>query len=166
VDINPNEFTADVPFVRLDLNEPAFYRYLGESAFDLVMAVEVIEHLESPVGFLRNIRRILCDDGIAIVTTPNVENVPARVKFMLSGTLRQMDELGDASHIALIFVDLLVRHYLPRASLRLVEHTTYPPDGYLVTRWWLAWVFKVLARMLVGTALMGDTHIFVLKRDI
>lgn len=96
--------------------------------------MEVIEHMESPIAFLRNIARLLKPDGVAILTTPNVNNAPARVKFLLTGKLRMMDERGDPTHITPIFWDLLTRQYLPRAGLILLEHRTYPPDGFLVTR--------------------------------
>jgi len=88
VDINAEGYKADIPFVRVDLNERNFASQLGEESFDLVTAVEVIEHLENPIGFLRNIKQLLKPDGVAVITTPNVDNVPARVKFLLGGKLR------------------------------------------------------------------------------
>ncbi len=39
--------------------------------FDLVVAFEVIEHLEDWRGFLREVRRVLADSGQFIVSTPN-----------------------------------------------------------------------------------------------
>ena len=39
--------------------------------FDYVFASDVIEHVENPVAFLRNIRDSLSSDGIMIITTPN-----------------------------------------------------------------------------------------------
>lgn len=156
-------FRANVPFVALDLNDPEFPSRLGKGTFDLVTAVEVIEHLENPIGFLRGIRRLLKPEGVAVVTTPNVDNAPARVKFLLTGKLRMMDEKGDQSHISPIFWDLFTRQYLPRSGLTLVEHHLYPPKGYKVTRPRYAWAFRILASVLPGDALLGDNHIFVLR---
>ncbi|MEZ8222141.1 Methyltransferase domain-containing protein [Candidatus Fervidibacteria bacterium JGI MDM2 JNZ-1-D12] len=85
VDINAEGYKADIPFVRVDLNERNFASQLGEESFDLVTAIEVIEYLENPIGFLRNIKQLLKPDGVAVITTPNVDNVPARVKFLLVG---------------------------------------------------------------------------------
>jgi O-antigen biosynthesis protein len=42
-----------------------------DAAFDLVVAFEVIEHLEDWHGFLREVRRVLAPSGQLIVSTPN-----------------------------------------------------------------------------------------------
>ncbi len=164
VDLDSSAFQADVPFLRIDLNDRDFPESLGPESFQLVTAVEVIEHLESPVAFLRNIGRLLEPNGTAIITTPNVDNLPARLKFLLTGKLRMMDERGDQTHISPIFWDLFVRQYLPRAGLQLVAHYVYPPRGYSLTRPRYAWVLGILARILPGDALFGDSHVAVLKR--
>jgi 2-polyprenyl-3-methyl-5-hydroxy-6-metoxy-1,4-benzoquinol methylase len=78
-------FEAALPHVELDFNRNDFASELGLASFDLVTAVEVVEHVESPIGFLRNISRLLTPRGVAVITTPNVDSLPARVKFLLTG---------------------------------------------------------------------------------
>jgi SAM-dependent methyltransferase len=164
VDVKQNQFNPSTRFVCLNLNDPNFALHLGQGAFDLVTAVEVIEHLESPIAFLRNVRCLLAPDGVAVITTPNVENAPARMRFLLSGKIRMMDERGDLTHISPIFLDLLHRQYLPRAEVQLREHYVYPPRGYKVTRLHYRSVLRALGRILSGQALEGDNHILVLSR--
>src|ERR1019366_3972712 len=43
----------------------------ADGAFDLVVAFEVIEHLENWRGFLQEVRRVLAPSGQLIVSTPN-----------------------------------------------------------------------------------------------
>jgi len=49
----------------------------ADNIFDVVVSLEVIEHLEKQDKFLSEIMRILNDGGIAIISTPNKEIVRA-----------------------------------------------------------------------------------------
>ncbi len=162
VDLAAERFGADLPFVHLDLNTPDLAERLGAGSFDLVSAVEVIEHLESPIGFLRNVGALLKPAGRAVLTTPNVDSAPSRVKFLLTGKLRMMDERSDPTHISPVFADLFVRQWLPRAGLRVVAHAVYPPGGHRVTRPAFRPFFTALTRLLRGDALSGDCHVWLL----
>ena len=163
-DQNAKGFQADVPFTATNLDQQDFAARLGEQSFRLVTAVEVIEHVESPIGFLRNVGRLLRPDGVAVITTPNVDNVPARVKFLLKGRVRMMDENGEPTHISPIFRDLFSRQFLPRSGLEMVEHSVFPPRGYRNTRPRYAWGMILLGWLLSGDSLHGDNHVFVLRR--
>lgn len=163
-DRNASEFKAPLRFQIVDLSDPAFSEQLGEGQFSLVTAVEVIEHVESPIGFLRNARRLLKPKGRIVVTTPNLDSVPARVKFLLSGKIRMMDEAGEPTHISPLFWDLLNRQVLPLAGLRMQEHYLYPANGYLATRPRYSWIMRGLSGFLGGECKFGDAHVMVLQR--
>jgi len=165
VDLRPGQFRADLPFLQMNLDDADFASSLGAGAFALVTSVEVIAHVESPIGFLRNVRRLLSPGGVAVLTTPNVDNAPARIKFLLKGKIRMMDEIGEPTHVSPIFWDLFNRQYLPRAGLRLVEHHLFPPRDFQLTRRRFAWLMRALARGLRGPALFGDNHVFVLAPE-
>src|SRR6266852_2747895 len=115
VDRTAEGFEAGLPHVALDFDQNDFASELGPASFDLVTAIEVIEHVESPIGFLRNIGRLLAPRGVALITTPNVDSLPARAKFLLTGKIRTMDEFSEPTHISPIFWDLLRRQFLARA---------------------------------------------------
>lgn len=163
VDRNSNGFEAKIPHITLDLDQPDFASQLGPGSFGLITAIEVIEHVESPIGFLRNIRCLLASGGVAVLTTPNVDSLPARTKFLLRGRIRTMDEHSEPTHISPIFFDLLQRQFLPRTGLRLREHLVFPPKSYQLTRKPLAWAFRLASFAFAGDALLGDNHIFVLE---
>ncbi|MFZ0960214.1 MAG: class I SAM-dependent methyltransferase [Terriglobia bacterium] len=162
-DIDSSVYKADLPFVRIDLNHRDFASHWGGETFGLITAVEVLEHMESPINFLWNLARLLRRDGVAVVTTPNVDSVPARVRFFLAGKIRMMDEHSEPTHISPIFWDLFQRQYLPRAGLKLVDHLLFPPHGYQLTRPRHALALRPLKWLLGGECLEGDNHVFVLQ---
>jgi SAM-dependent methyltransferase len=160
VEIGDNFRAEGIPLLRLDLNDVRFQDRLSPG-FDLISAVEVIEHLESPIAFLRSIRSLLGRGGVAVLTSPNVDNVAARCKFMMSGRIRTMDDHSDV-HISPIFYDLFTRQCAPRAGLVVLEHQVFPENGFpLTARRYLVPIFKVLVEVLRGPTLQGDTNVFV-----
>lgn len=164
-DINCDGHRSAVPFVQIDFNQQDFASQLGPGSFGLVTAVEVVEHVENPIGFLRNIKRLLKPGGVAVLTTPNVDNTPARIKFLLRGTIRMMDAQSEKEHITPIFWDLFTRQYLPRAELRVAEHQVYPVRGYQLTRPALARSLRLFSVFLRGECLYGDNHVIVLAAN-
>jgi len=163
VDRDSRGFEAQVPHVSLDFDQPDFASQLGLASFGLVTAIEVIEHVESPIGFLRNIGRLLRPSGVAVLTTPNVDSLAARVKFLLSGRIRARDEHSEPTHISPIFFDLLQRQFLLRARLQLREHLLFPPNGYQLTRRPIAWTLRLASLAFHGPFLLGDNHVLVLE---
>ena len=163
VDRNSTVYQGKHPFVELNLDEACFAEVLGIGAFDLVLAVEVIEHVESPIGFLRNVARLLAKDGVAVITTPNVDSLAARMKFLLAGRLRMMDEHSDPTHISPVFADLLLRQFLPRAGLRVKEHLLFPPNGHQLTRKPIAWTLGLASKLFREKVITGDHHLLVLE---
>jgi 2-polyprenyl-3-methyl-5-hydroxy-6-metoxy-1,4-benzoquinol methylase len=62
-------FPADAEFHQIDLDSTDWP--IAEAAGDVVTAVETIEHLENPWGFVRSLTRIAKPGGWVVVTTPN-----------------------------------------------------------------------------------------------
>lgn len=61
-DLNPVDFRYEC----LDIEKIPY----SDNSFDLVIANHVLEHVNSPFNALREINRVLCDDGYAILQTP------------------------------------------------------------------------------------------------
>ena len=164
VERDVDNFRADVPVVRWDLDATDLPPELDGRRFDLVVATEVIEHMESPIAFLRKVRALLDDHGVAILTTPNVDSALARLKFLARDRLRMMDAAGDPTHISPIFLDLLLRQYLPRADLTLVARYAFPSGGFAVSRHWVSAAGRLSAAILPGAANTGDNHVLLLVK--
>lgn len=163
VDRNANGFEAGVPHCSIDFNNMDFASQLGQGEFDLVTAIEVIEHVENPISFLRNIGKLLAPGGVAAITTPNVDSLPARLKFLVAGKIRTMDEHGEPTHISPIFFDLLQRQFLPLAGVKLREHLVFPPNGYQLTRKPLAWMLRIVSMAFTSESISGDNHLLVIE---
>jgi 2-polyprenyl-3-methyl-5-hydroxy-6-metoxy-1,4-benzoquinol methylase len=163
VDRTADGFEGNLPHLSLDFDHSNFAEELGPGSFQIVTAIEVIEHVESPIGFLRNLRRLLAPGGVGVVTTPNVDSLPARIKFFVAGKIRTMDERGEPTHISPVFFDLLCRQFLPRTGVKLREHLLFPPDGYQLTRRPIAELLRVAATFFSGAAILGDNHVFVIE---
>ncbi|MBU1690128.1 MAG: methyltransferase domain-containing protein [Gammaproteobacteria bacterium] len=90
VDLHPEHFIIkNMACSFADLNKKMEF---DDQRFEVILAVEVMEHLENPWFFLREAIRCLKQDGELIFTTPNVESIASRMAFMLGGELSYFKE--------------------------------------------------------------------------
>jgi SAM-dependent methyltransferase len=66
----------------IDLRKPLPY---ADASFDIVLLVEVIEHLENHRIAIGELARILKPGGVLILTTPNIMRLNSRLHFLFSG---------------------------------------------------------------------------------
>jgi 2-polyprenyl-3-methyl-5-hydroxy-6-metoxy-1,4-benzoquinol methylase len=97
--------------------------------FDLVVAVEVLEHLENPWAFMRACSRILAPGGLLLVSSPNIESAASRIEFLRTGRLMWFhdEDVPESGHITPIGrwqIALAAR----RAGLCVVEATSNAED--------------------------------------
>lgn len=168
-DADTDQYRGSVPCKQVDFNAPNFAKTLGIGEFDLVTSTEVIEHLENPVGFLKNIKQLLAPGGIAVITSPNVDNLAGRFKFLMTDRLWMVSKYTP-EHIMPIFYDLMVNHWIPRAGLTLIEHRVYPPgrllaEDFLYYRPWLYRLVRGISAVIPSMRICdwGNTNIFTLK---
>jgi len=53
--------------------------------YDIIIAVEIIEHIENPFHFIREISKIIKINGVLIITTPNILSLSSRFRYFFSG---------------------------------------------------------------------------------
>jgi SAM-dependent methyltransferase len=75
----PADFSAGLPF--------------ADGTFDVVVCMEVIEHIPDQMALWREIARVTKGGGRALVTTPNVLSLNARLRYLLTGTMPLYDVL-------------------------------------------------------------------------
>jgi SAM-dependent methyltransferase len=72
------------------------------------VSLEVIEHLENPRKFVREIARILKVNGRCLITTPNQISLSSILCLLLKGQFQQFQDSSYPAHItALLPVDLM-----------------------------------------------------------
>ena len=153
VDIRPPAVTAAIRVEQADLDQ--FRLDAPDGSFDLVLAVEVIEHIENPGLFLAELARLLRPGGLALFTTPNLHSAQAKLLFALGDRLKQFDAKGDPTHITPIvlfpFTRLLKRH-----GLTVLESWGFPLDGSSPTsRPVMRWAARLLSPLL-QSRVQGD----------
>lgn len=146
---------------RIDLNQP-FALDIGRR-FRLVSALEIVEHLDSPRSFLRELHRLLADDGFAVVSMPNIACWQGRLRFLRRGEHRCFEEGDYAQRHISPMTDLHMRLMFREIGLRpLAMVTAGSFDGPLRTA--LLALVSALARALLGSRAVGDVAVYLLQR--
>lgn len=78
----------DIEYRQADLNGGIPY---PDADFNYVVCLEIIEHVENPFAFCREIKRVLAAGGRAIVSTPNILRMRSRIQYLLEGSFPQFD---------------------------------------------------------------------------
>ena len=124
-DINPAK--AGAPNFKLcDLNQP--WPYPSDWA-DVVLSVEVIEHLENPWHHFREARRVLKSGGILILTTPNIL-APVTLKLWPYFNWFTAEDWERGEHINPIPV-FEIRFICKKLNFPIEKELYHPPDSKL-----------------------------------
>ena len=82
-DLYPQIFKLDgVEIKQGDLDRRLPYE---DAAFDAVVCVEGLEHIENPANAIREFARLLKPHGSLVVSVPNIMNIEERLKWLFSG---------------------------------------------------------------------------------
>ena len=89
-DQNVNDFKATnlIPFTPLNFNsrsEVEVFLQNNSESFDLVIGIEVIEHVENPWAYIRDLKSLVKPNGYIFVSTPNVTSWYSRMVFLFTG---------------------------------------------------------------------------------
>jgi 2-polyprenyl-3-methyl-5-hydroxy-6-metoxy-1,4-benzoquinol methylase len=148
-----------VQVVEANLNDADWVDKLPVKKFDQVVAVELIEHLENPKKFLRDISGLLNEGGMAIITSPNVFCADSIIKVIFRQTFYCFDrtQYSESGHIS-ILPAWLIELFAQDAGLKIQE-TRYVAEtdktGFkLLLSRSLAYLLRLLRRS--SRTLAGD----------
>lgn len=88
--------------------------------FDIVIASEIIEHLQNPLFVLNECVRVLKNDGIIIITTPNFLYWGNRVQFLTGNFAYEKIGMFDQTHIHFYTWKTLTQD-IARTKLKIVK---------------------------------------------
>ena len=126
LDISPPLGSSAIRYLEGDMDACATGFENGST--DLILAVEVLEHVENMGVLLKEVARILKPGGWLLATTPNVMSLESRLRFLLLGKLKQFDEIGDPTHVYPIFPHPFGK-VLHRHGLEVAQRWSFPEDG-------------------------------------
>lgn len=150
-------------FVAADLNGE-FSSQLGR--FSAVMALEIIEHLENPRHFLRQVRACMASGAHLVLSTPNLANPLSRVHFMRHGTHQWFqDHNYDAIGHIMPVSPWLLGHCYEDCGLQPAWVGSFGDVGDSMQGWpgmrWLVRMMRPLSR--IPHALDGEIYVAVLR---
>lgn len=145
---------VEAPTYQVDLDLPFSVDDVGGEPFDLVCCCEIIEHIENPSRFLRDIQGLTKGDGYTIVSTPNVESAEARLQWLVRGrpALFAESEIRDNRHITLLWREG-IEHLISLSGFTTAERALLGPLA--VGKPPVSWI-KRLAHFVMGTIFSGD----------
>jgi 2-polyprenyl-3-methyl-5-hydroxy-6-metoxy-1,4-benzoquinol methylase len=105
----PSDLLERVEWIEHDLNAPIPNH---DCQFEVVVAAEIIEHLENPRAVVRDIFRLLRPGGSAIISTPNNESWRALLSLLIRGHFVAFTEKSYPAHITPLLRQDLSRIFL------------------------------------------------------
>lgn len=121
VDMRVEAVLAGIPFFEADISDlgPLFDR----NSLPAAVAVEVLEHMRNPIGFLESVFDVLEPGGIFLATTPNVLHPFSKLKFVLTGTFAwfSRNAYWDTGHVTPL-PEWILRAHLTSVGYTDIEH--------------------------------------------
>lgn len=152
----------EASFAALDLNGEFASHYARR--FALIVSSEVIEHLDAPRDFLRQVWQLLEEGGHVLLTTPNVASWVGRLRFLVLGELRWFDAdcYHRLRHVSPI-TDTQMRAMLAELGFDVVATTSagsfMGPLQVLVTL-----PLSLPLRAVCGRRVWGDCNIYLARK--
>jgi len=73
---------------------------IADATMDVVLLLDVLEHVFNPLWLLAEARRVLCDRGAVVITVPLYFDLVDRVRLLVSGSILSYDNLVYGREVA------------------------------------------------------------------
>ncbi|MDP3779209.1 MAG: class I SAM-dependent methyltransferase [bacterium] len=97
-----------------------------DQVYDLVIALQIMEHLENPSHFQRECRRLLKPGGLLIISVPHGHNLPSKIRFFFTGNVMRFEQANE--HITFLTQNIFKKIFLRGFTLQGVDYS--PPNLY------------------------------------
>ena len=121
IDVRPSDAKLDRMIVG-SVTDDAVRKQLASKKFDLIIANDVIEHVENTEAFFQVLKEHLSVDGELLLSVPNVRNLKLFYHVFLKGSFpRHENGLFDKTHLRR-FCRNDIESLSAKAGLKIVEH--------------------------------------------
>lgn len=166
----PGRFRLNVPCQHINLNNDFSDKW--NEKFDLIVAIEILEHLHDPRHFISNCLQALSSDGFLLITSPNTESWLSRIRFLRDGYFLWFDETDYHSygHLTPIF-SWQIRQICRELGAELVQ-VSNTKDSLLRKRLGETWLGKLKNKSFYLRALYplmkgrkdGEVSLYLIKK--
>ena len=127
VDLTLDGYQAEAEAQAMDLNED-FADRLGDRSYDLIVAIELLEHLENPHHFLRQVTKLMTPETRLWLSFPNLHLYMSTWKFLrdtsfISWNIHQYWETGHQT----VLPGWLFEQHLKKAGLAVEDKDFVAP---------------------------------------
>lgn len=120
-DINTDQIKAQVNRkIIFDLNKEIDPESFSDK-YDMIVALEILEHLQNPWKYIQDCMSLLKDKGIIVLSTPNISNFVSRLRFLMRGSLIAFENPdlahGHITPLSFIQIENICNHF----KLKILE---------------------------------------------
>lgn len=114
--------------------------------FDCVIAAEIIEHVYDTDFFLQEIKRVLKNNGVLVMSIPNMACLSNRIKMLLGGYPRYAEyRAGGAGHIR-VYTAKIIKSQLEENGFRILRFAGCNLPLPMHKPWIPAWLKKLAVK--------------------
>lgn len=154
----PPHLPSDIEWITLDLNNPIT---LLHNSFDILISLEVIEHLENPRATLRLWHQLLKKNGTLLFSTPNNESIRSFLSLIFRGHFVAFDDSSYPAHITPLLKKDIER-ILKETQFSLIN-LFYSDSGSLPK--WTYWNWQQISFNLLRGRRFSD-QLFVIAKKL